>query len=269
MKRKLLPEHRSRMRQLLGGFVQHCEISHNLSGSIDLFVESQGHKFGLPVFTFYGPSQRGIDTRFIGLLACNDGADKRASEALLQLLERLVLQPNLATGLIVSALPISDPISLESDNDAHPISLKKDLDDRLRDFAARALDGLIEISLSPREQPTVDVEGPTYIRDAAINASKTIDRLGREMVSNPFKTRLSLRGSSESDYWKIRINVCEKWSESLVTHWVSQFLVVLLRSRIEEQLRNEEFGYTDEDNLIPFTKTHSNRQTAIPENLYD
>lgn len=265
MKIRLHPENRSRMRQLIGGFVQHCEVSSNLSGTINLFVESQGRKFGLPVFTFYGPPHRDIETSFIGLLARNEGSDKRVSEALLQLLERLALQPKLAAGLVVSVLPVSDPISLESGDSAHPIHLREDLEERVKAFAARALDGLIEIYISPREQATVDVEGPCSIRNATIRAAKMIERL----TQNPPQARLSLRGSSDDEHWNIRIAVPDTWSEGRIAHWVSQFLVNLLRARTEELLRRGEFEYLDTEYLVPFARNRISRLSVIEENSLD
>ncbi len=48
-----------------------------------------------------------------------------------------------------------------------------------------------------------------------------------------------------------------------------QLFIALSRSRAKEESRIENFGYTNEDDPIPFTKTPSNRHTAIPENQYD
>ncbi|MDQ8205583.1 hypothetical protein [Pelagicoccus sp. SDUM812003] len=269
MKRRLSPEHRAEMRELLGGFVQHCEISKHLAGSIDLFVEHNGHKYGLPVFSFFGPPHRDLDSRFVGLLARNQGSDKRTSEALLQFLERLVLQPNLATGLVLSALPVTDPIALESGNDFHPDELSEALERSIEAFATRALDGLVEISRTTRGQPTADADGPTYIRKAAIQTVESIDRLGRATISGGFETRLSLRASTDTDCWKLRIGIPVTWSDQMTTSWTSQFLVIFLRRRIENLQRVEAVSYENEGNLLPIPRNRQRQSAWAAEEMYD
>lgn len=232
MKRMLDPKNRARLRELVDGFIQHCEISRSLLGRIDRFVERDGIKYGVPVFNFYGPPHEALETSFVGLIARNEGSEKSASETILQFLERLVLQPSLASGLVVKAMPVSNPVALETDREAPAAHELPDLADHLAEFMAQELDGLITVAIGDIERPHVEARGPDYIRQSAARAVESIDGLSRELPSGGFECRLALQGAP-AGAWNLFITAPRSWPDSVVTQWVSQFLVVFLRRRSE------------------------------------
>lgn len=223
------------MRDLIQGYIEHCEISRTLVGQIDRFVYHQGRKYGLPTFTVYGDPQPGLETCFVNVVAVNDDTDTTTAETLLQLIERIVLQPQLAHGKVLRILPVTNPVALEGADEATGADTLRSLDQAVKEFRQLPADGQVEIRLTDSEQLSISIDGPNSAWNALQSAEEALRRLHREnSVDDLF---LASRRHRTDGPWKLDIAVPRSWSSALSVHWVSQVLIVFFRSHLEAQLQ--------------------------------
>lgn len=228
---RLNSEFRSKMRELIQGFIEHCEFSHTLIGQIERFVRYRGLKFGLPTFTVYGPAQAGLETVFVNLIGVNDDGDATAAETLLQLIERLVLQPQVATGHVLRILPVSNPVALEKGEPILESETLSSLDEALRNFRHSRADGLIELKITDTKQLGFSISGPVSILEVVSSTGEAMRRLQGE-YSQALDTVVRRILNPEGP-WQLTIEIPRHWNETLAVHWTSQALVVFLRSHIQ------------------------------------
>jgi len=240
-KNRLNSEFRARMRELIQGFIEHCEISQTLVGQIERFVYHRGRKYGLPTFTVYGPPQPGMETCFVNLVGINDGRDARAGETLLQLIERLVLQPHVAAGHVLKILPVSDPISLETGEALEDGDLAENgatmlhLALSVHDFAESHADGTIQIELSDSRRLGLSGSGPGSFLAALRETGEALRHIqGADALAESAEVTSAERKESP---WKLYIEIPRAWSSTLAVHWVSQALVVFFRAHQRQMLR--------------------------------
>jgi hypothetical protein len=234
---RLLPEFRLKMRELIQGFIEHCEISQTLIGRIERSVQFGGRKYGFPTFTVYGPPQPGLETRFLNLIGNNDADDAVAAETLLQLIERLVLQPHIAAGQVLRILPVTNPVALELGPDmadeANPVEIAQ-LENVVDQFRQQPADGTIEIALSRRDHLTLTVSGPTLVLEAVSAAEDALRRLRSE---DSIEALTIVAGHHRPDGpWHLRLEIPRDWPVALSVHWTSQVLVVFFRNHLEKLL---------------------------------
>lgn len=218
------PEFRARMRGLLQGFLEHCEISPSLVGRIEQFVHFEGRKYGVPVFTVFGPPHPGLGTELVGLIGVNTGQDAVTADTLLQLIERLALQPHIASGHILRIVPVSDPVCLESGNHSFP---KPSSEFRL---PGKAVDGVIEIRLTDEAAFQISAEGPSEVLQAVLAGEDALARLGSEEAGGEVVAEGSL--VQHPGNWRVVLGLPRSWPASIAVHWASQLLVVFFRTRV-------------------------------------
>jgi hypothetical protein len=227
----LHPEHRARMRELIQGFIEHCEFSDSLVGQIERFVYFRGCKYGFPTFTVSGECRPGTGVSVVNLIGVNEDGDPTAAESLLQLIERFAIQPSLAAGHLLRILPVSDPLALELGHAPLAPEVLQGLRTQVDAFRHEPSDGLIEISLTRDETFRIQAHGPLGVLDAAANAEEVLRRLQAEDSSGEISVKLL--ECVDRGPWAIRLFVPRSWPVSLAVHWTSQFLVVFLRSHAE------------------------------------
>jgi hypothetical protein len=238
-KTRLNPEFRAKMSDLLRGFVEHCEFSRHLVGQIDRFVHHEGRKYGLPTFTVYGPSERGVESSFVNILGVNSSGNTVAAEAALQVVERLLLQPKLATGRVLRVLPVSDPVSLELGRDVANERLSAALEMAVEDFRNLPSDGFIEIRVTEAAKFSLAVSGGIDVVEAARDTEEAIHRLQSESFREGVLLR-SVRLRHEGR-WHLALEIPVDWPAALASHWASQVLVVFFSYHLQ-RLRHASFA---------------------------
>lgn len=230
-KTRLNPEFRAKMSELIRGFVEHCEISRTLVGQIERFVRHNGRKYGLPTFTVYGPPEPGVETRFVNLLGVNSSGDVTSAEAVLQLIERLVLQPAIVAGRVLRILPVTNPVALELGHPVEDEPLLSSLEMAVEDFRNLPSDGFVEIRLTSSSQLGLIVSGSSEIVAAARNTEDAIRRLNSENFREGALLR-SVRLRHEGR-WRLVLEIPREWPSAVAAHWASQVLVVFFRSQLQ------------------------------------
>ncbi|RFC41497.1 MAG: hypothetical protein DVB23_003443 [Verrucomicrobia bacterium] len=186
----LHPEYRSRMRDLIQGFIEHCEFSDSLVGQIERFFYFQGRKYGFPTFTISGQRQPGSGARFVNLVGVNDGDGKTAAETLLQLIERLAIQPHIAAGHILRVLPVSDPLGLELGESGVPAEVLQILETQVDAFRNEPAEGLIEVHVTGDDTMRIHAQGPATMLGASSAATEALQMLQDEDFQQSVAARL-------------------------------------------------------------------------------
>jgi len=238
---RLNPEFRSKMRDLIQGFIEHCEFSQNLIGQIERFVKYRSLKYGLPTFTVYGPPHPELETSFVNLIGLNDDGDATTAETLLQLIERLVLQPHVATGHVLRILPVSNPIALEKGDPISDFDVLSSLDEALDNFRRVRADGTIELKVADRAQLALSVSGPISILDVVSATGEAMRRLQRE--ETPDFSAIVNQNLDDVAEWHLTIEIPRHWNETLAVHWTSQALVVFLRTHLDSLVLRHSAAY--------------------------
>jgi len=241
-KRELGREFRTRMRELIQGFIEHCEISRSLIGQIERFVWHEGRKYGIPTFTVYGPQNESTETSFVNILGHNEDGDSTIAEIHLQLIERLALQPHIASGFVLRMLPVSNPVAFEQPEASVPVDLQRVLNEKTEEWAADAVDGLIRVSAYDGSQMRIEMTGNSIVREAIDRGVDVLARIASE-TSNPTSVSEPVKGiPSASLPWEINLRVPRLWRGPLAVHAVSQFLVVFFRAYAEATARTNMAG---------------------------
>jgi hypothetical protein len=230
-KTRLNSEFRAKMTELIRGFIEHCEISRTLIGQIERFVRHDGRKYGLPTFTVYGPPEAGVETSFVNLLGVNSSGEATAAETTLQLIERLVLQPNIAAGRVLRILPVTNPVALELGQPVEDEPLLSSLEMAVEDFRNLPSDGFVEIRLADVTNISLSVSGTSAVVEAARETEEAIRRLQSETNRDGILLR-SVRMRHEGR-WHLTLEIPREWPSSLATHWASQVLVVFFRAHLQ------------------------------------
>lgn len=238
---RLNPEFRSKMRELIQGFIEHCEFSHTLIGQIERFVKYRGLKYGLPTFTIFGPSQPGLETVFVNLIGVNENGDATTAETLLQLIERLVLQPHVATGHVLRILPVSNPVALEKGEPIPDSEILSSLEEALENFRSSRADGTIELKIADTPQLALSVSGPVSILNVVSSTGEAMRRLQRE--ESPDFNAVVTRDLRDGSGWHLTIEIPRHWNETLGVHWTSQALVVFFRTYLDSLVLKHSHSY--------------------------
>lgn len=228
----LQPELRKNLRDLLQGYVEHCEFSEHLTGRIEFPIYFMGFKYGAPLFTHVGPGQPWEDRPVIGFIGWNTPSSRLASQVLLQFIEILTQHPRFAGNSVLRMLPVANPVALELDEDApdqEDWDLLRALCDR---FKEQSTDGFIEIEAA-------DVEDFTLAGEVGRELHGILEKLGeiipaiRGRIAVPSSFQLTTVG--ENERWTLRLLVPKDKDDSRSIHAVARFLIrivgALSRSR--------------------------------------
>jgi len=184
---------RENLRNLLQGYVEHCEISETLMARIETPLYYHGFKFGAPVFTHRQPWVS-PERPPVGIAGINRAASTLPSEVVLQVIEKLTQQADAAGPSPLRLLPVANPVALELGGDAPSEIDWPVLDHLLEEFESASPAGFIAIS--PSEHGEFRLGGtatPEVIRKLAIGEGNL--RLLQELhlVPVPAGERWSLR----------------------------------------------------------------------------
>ncbi|WP_035609109.1 hypothetical protein [Haloferula sp. BvORR071] len=233
----LHPDLRKNLRNLVQGYVEHCEFSPHLTGRIDFPIYYMGFKYGAPVFTHTGPGKAGIDRPVVGMIGWNTPASQLPSQVLLEFVEILTQHPKLAQESILRMLPVANPVALELDQDA-PSREDWDLLGNLADqFHEQAADGWIEVH-------TADVREFTLAGEVSPALYKTLEqakeRAGlRERLGVRFPDVFDLKPVRHDERWQVRLIIPSDWDDSRSIRATARFLarLVHVQARINRRQR--------------------------------
>ena len=218
---------RKNLRDLLQGYVEHCEVSHHLMARMDFPIYYHGFKFGAPVFTHIGRSEPSSDRQVIGLIGLNDPGSQVASDVLLQLIEILTQHPNLADDSVLRILPVANPVALEMGDDA-PASEEWDiLRHLIGQFQEQAVDGLLELVSGQDDRYSLEGEASPSLFAALedVHAGLPADS-ERSRVRYP--DHITLKPVGASDRWKLRLTIPETWTDAPEVHATARFIARLI-----------------------------------------
>lgn len=181
MTRKLDPQDRSALRNLLLGVVEHCEISRHLIGTMVHTFYRDGIKYGIPAFTFVGPGGARNQQARIGIVAGKNAGDRLSAEVTLELLERLLLQPSIAASTTLRMVPILNPVGLERPDSG--ATHHEPTEERIR---LQSPDGMIEVT-------TIDEPAMHFTMHADATAQKALELASMDLhrLSAEIDVRLS------------------------------------------------------------------------------
>lgn len=233
----LHPRFRNNLRDLVQGYVEHCEFSEYLTGRIEFPIYYMGFKYGAPVFTHTAPVKTTDDRPVVGMIGWNTPETRLPSQILLQFLEILAQHPRLADTSVLRMLPVANPVALELDGDA-PSREEWDLLGHLADrFKDQAADGWIEVHAAEVKEFTVAGEiGPALYK--ALEKGRAIANTS-ERNNVRFPVSANLRPVPEDERWQLRLLVPSAWDDSRSVHAVARFLarVVHAQARIVRRTR--------------------------------
>lgn len=237
----LHPDLRKNLRNLLQGYVEHCEFSDHLTGRIEFPIYFMGFKYGAPVFTHIRPGQPWGDRPVLGLIGWNTPNSQLASQILLQFIEILTQHPRLFGTSVLRLLPVANPVALELDEDApdrEDWDLLRALGDR---FTEQATDGLIEVESSGVKDFTLVGEINPALQRILENLGEIIPAIrGRIAVPKVF----DVKPTGPDERWNLRLLVPSDWSDPRSVHAVAGFIVRLLHAeaRVARRLRKTTRG---------------------------
>ncbi len=237
MKRTLDSAHRATLRALILGTIQHCEISRHLIGTIPHTFEENGIQYGVPSFTFFGPPDSYRETRMLGLMAGRRSGDGLSAEVALQVIERLLIQPGIATGLWLRILPVINPVGLEN-----PESEARAYTPAEERLSLDALDGVIEVATTQKDRLTLGLRSDWDGLPAGLAAYEDMQRLSTDLGDIEYErvsaTQLPYNARSP---WHLYLGLPRTWGAAEATHLASQFLLCFFRRWQEQTAASEAY----------------------------
>ncbi len=192
---------RQNLRNLLQGYVEHCEISETLMAHIEAPFYYHGFKFGAPVFTHRQPWVA-AERPSVGIAGLNRPANTAPSEIILQIMETLSQQPDAAGPAPLRLLPVSNPVALELGDDAPSEEEWPVLTHLLGEFQATSAVGFLTIA--PSESDGFQLSG-----------TATIDVI-RKLVAGEGNLRvlqrLDLAPLPAGETWSLRLEIPQQLS---------------------------------------------------------
>lgn len=231
-------EYRCRMRELVKGFLEHCERGASCVGRIDHFVWQSGLKYGMPTFMLPGGIDEGGESQMVNILGRNEGTETKIAEGILQIIERLVLQPQIARAFNLRLMPVSNPIALEGaeEDEASKAAICK----LLENWKQVAPDGCVEIEETNSNRAQIKVSGDDILFRSVLGADEILwKRHGEHWVTiiEEYRAEIVITGG-----WEIKICVPNSWSAGISTHMISQFLLAFMSKNREQRLKNSIIG---------------------------
>jgi len=223
---------RKNLRDLVQGYVEHCEVSAHLTGRIDFPIYYMGFKYGAPVFTHRGPGKATDDRPVVGMIGWNTPSSQLPSQILLQFVEILTQHPRLADTTVLRMLPVANPVALELDEDAPSREEWDTLELLSTQFKDQAADGWIEVHAADVRKFRLAGEISPALYQMLEDAKEIASARERSGVRFPDDIRVKM--VREDERWQLRLLVPAGWNDSHSVSAVARFLarVVHAQSRI-------------------------------------
>ena len=236
----LNPDLRKNLRNLVQGYVEHCEFSPHLTARIDFPLYYMGFKYGAPVFNHRGPGQADEDRPVIGMIGWNTPGSQLPSKVLLEFIEILTQHPRLAEQSVLRMLPVANPVALELDEDA-PEREDWDLLANLADqFKEQAADGWIEVHATDVSEFTLTGEISPALYKALVK-SKAVASF-RERIGVRFPQAANLKPVRRDERWQVQLQVPKEWDDSRAIRAVARFLARLVHAQARIARRQTRAG---------------------------
>lgn len=218
---------RKNLRDLLQGYVEHCEVSLHLMARMDFPIYYHGFKFGAPVFTHIGPAEPKGDRQVIGLIGLNSPTSQVASDVLLQFIEILTQQPHMAGDSVLRILPVANPVALEIGEGAPGTEDWAILQHLIGQFHEQAVDGILEIVSAPGDRYALE-GGATPSLFAALEDVRAglPDDTERSRVRHP--DHVSLQPVGPQERWSLKLTIPESWTDAPEIHAIARFIARLI-----------------------------------------
>ena len=221
--KRLDPSLRRNLKDLLDGYLEHCQVSRHLMARIDFPIYYHGFKFGAPIFTHSNPLREAGQQQVIGLLGVNTPGSQVPADILLQLIEILVQQPNLAEASVLRVLPVANPVALELGEHAPGLSDWPILEHLVSKFQAQSADGMLEVVVGDEEYT---LEGSASVAlFQALEKMISPDSV-KPLVPHPDAIRLT--PTSGGVPWHVKLSVPAAWAEAAEVHSVARFIARLI-----------------------------------------
>jgi hypothetical protein len=225
----LHPDLRKNLRNLVQGYVEHCEFSEHLTGRIEFPIYYLGFKYGAPVFTHVNAGKATVDRPVVGMIGWNTPGSQVPSQVLLQFIEILSQHPRLAGNSVLRMLPVANPVALELDEDA-PSREDWDLLGHLADqFKEQAADGWIEVQTANVRDFLISGEVSPQLYKALEHGSEFAT--ARERRGIRFPSLMNLKPVRHDDRWQVRLIIPEDWSDTSSVNGLARFLARLVRAQ--------------------------------------
>lgn len=224
---------RRNLKDLLEGYLEHCEISPHLVARIESPIYHHGFKFGAPVFTHATEAGKGNPVRTISIVGRNDPHSRLASDVLLQFMEILTQEPQLAEGAVLRLLPVANPIALEFEEDSPPVSqlpVVAHLVERFRDEPA---DGVLDIRSHDGETLLIEGTTTTEVLDAIQSGGIPSGRGHRRLLQ---EADILIATTDPGDKWSLDISIPATWTTGADIHALSGFVAHLIRLSTRQPL---------------------------------
>lgn len=225
----LHPDLRKNLRNLVQGYVEHCEFSGSLTGRIEFPIYYMGFKYGAPVFTHTGTGKPAEDRPVVGMIGWNTPSSQIPSQVLLQFVEILTQHPRLAGNAVLRMLPVANPVALELDEDA-PSREDWDLLGHLADqFKDQAADGWIEVQ-------TGDVKDFVLAGEVCPALYKAVEKgrdlaTARERRGVRFPGLMNLKPVRHDERWQLRLIIPTTWIDAASVNGLARFLAGLVHAQ--------------------------------------
>jgi len=224
--KRLDPSLRRNLKNLLDGYLEHCQVSRHLMARIDFPIYFHGFKFGAPIFTHSEPHHESAGRKVIGLLGANTPASQVPADILLQLIEILAQQPTLAGASILRILPVANPVALELGEHAPDIQDWPILGHLVSKFHEQSGDGLLEVIVTDDKYA---LEGSA---DTAL--FHALERITSEVIAEDTQPLTLLPGAirlaplAGDAPWHVKLSVPAEWTEAAEVHAVARFIARLI-----------------------------------------
>lgn len=215
---KLDPALRENLRNLLQGYIEHCEMSDSLIARIETPIYFHGFKFGAPVFTHRHPASR-PDLPPVGIVGVNEPSNPTPSEIVLQIIEILSQHPGQGGFRPIHLLPVANPVALELGETAPSSADWPILDHLIEDFQEKVPAGILSIRSSPDEGFSIEgTATPGIFRNIASLTESS--RSLRHVELSP----------ADGDAWQLQLGVPSSLSSGAVLA-AARFTLSLIRPR--------------------------------------
>jgi len=221
--KRLDPSLRRNLKDLLDGYLEHCQVSRHLMARIDFPIYYHGFKFGAPIFTHSDPLREAGSQKVIGLLGVNTPDSQVPADILLQLIEILVQQPNLAEASTLHVLPVANPVALELGEHAPGLSDWPILEHLVSKFQAQSADGMLEVVVADSEYA---LEGSASVALFQALEKITSPDSKKPLALQPDAVRLNPVSSGAP--WHVKLSVPATWTEAAEVHSVARFIAQLI-----------------------------------------
>lgn len=215
---KLDPALRENLRNLLQGYIEHCEMSDSLIARIETPIYFHGFKFGAPVFTHRHPASR-ENIPSVGIVGVNEPSNPIPSEIVLQIIEILSQHPEQGGFRPMHLLPVANPVALELGETAPSSTDWPILDHLIDDFREKVPAGFLSIRSSSDDGFSIEGTATSEIFRNIASLTESSRSLRRVELS-----------PADGDSWELHLSVPPSLSAGAVLA-AARFALSLIRPR--------------------------------------